>query len=104
MNASTFTKQTCVVGQIGSAGTLHSASCQPAVSISITSSTPFETLGAPISLSPQMRTLKNKVLAVIQKHPGGIDAFDIARAVESDTGTVNLLCQELEREGRVAGA
>jgi len=51
-----------------------------------------------------MRTLKNKVLAVIQKHPGGIDAFDIARKVASDTGTVNLLCQELEREGSVAGA
>ena len=104
MNASTFTKSTCIASQVSSAGTLHSASCQPAMSVSITASTPFETLGAPISLAPKMRALKNKVLAVIQKHPGGIDAFDIARAVESDTGTVNLLCQELEREGRVAGA
>jgi len=104
MNASTFTESTSIASQVSSAGTIHSASCQPAVSVSITASTPFETLGAPISLSPKMVALKDKIFAVIQKHPGGIDAFDIARKVDSDTGTVNLLCQELEREGRVAGA
>jgi DNA-binding IclR family transcriptional regulator len=51
-----------------------------------------------------MKALKRRVLALIASHPNGIDSYDIAAALGCSAITVNAICEDLEREGKVAGA
>jgi hypothetical protein len=67
-------------------------------------STPLEVLGAPVLVSPKMKALKHKVLHIIASHPNGIDSYDIAIALRCSMITINAICQDLEREGKVTGA
>jgi hypothetical protein len=66
-------------------------------------STPLEVLGPPVLVSPKMKVLKRKVLYIIASHPKGIDSYDIAIALRCSMITINAICQDLEREGRVVG-
>ncbi|HUS45736.1 MAG TPA: hypothetical protein VM219_06855 [Phycisphaerae bacterium] len=66
------------------------------------SSLPVDILGPRRPLSDKQRRLKNRILRAIQNNLDGIDAYDLAEAVQSDMGTVSRLCRELEKEAKVA--
>ena len=65
------------------------------------SSAPIDILGPRKHLSGEEKNLKTKILEVILANPEGIDTYDLATKVRSDMGTVNMLCQELEKEAKI---
>ena len=84
------------------AGPSRLAACGSPAPTALSASTPLQILGAPITLSPSLRSLKKKILAAIQNKPG-IDTYDIAVLLNRDSGTIGMLCLELQKEGKIAG-
>ena len=104
MNPSTFTPTKFIEGFTDAPQIMESAQCLPSPTGPAAASTPFEVLGPPVLLSPKMRALKRRILALIASHPDGIDSYDIAVTVGCSAITINAICQDLEREGKVTGA